>query len=106
MVEAIQDSQFEQLVLKGEGLILVDFWASWCGPCKQLVPVLEDINRDKPEILIYKVNVDDNPATAARYAVMALPTLILFKEGHVMGRFSGLASKAVLLRWIGELTAS
>ncbi|MFP4452822.1 MAG: thioredoxin [Desulfobacterales bacterium] len=94
----ISDNTFDQEVLKADTPVLVDFWAPWCGPCKAIAPVLEEIGRDYGEKLkIVKCNVDDNPATPSNYGIRAIPTLILFKDGKKMEQIVGMVQKAKLV---------
>ena len=83
--------EFKTKVLEGEGKILVDFYADWCGPCKMLGPVMDEISKD---YTVYKVNVDDNQDLAVKYAVTAIPTLIVIKNGEETNRTVGVASKS------------
>src|SRR5476649_549313 len=94
----LTDDSFEKDVLKADGLVLVDFWAEWCGPCKMIAPILDEIAEERPnDIRIVKVNVDDNIRTAQRFEVMSIPTLMLFKNGEVQVRVVGAKSKSALL---------
>ena len=78
----IDDSEFEAKVLKGQGAFLVDFWAEWCGPCRQIAPILDEIAKERAgKITIAKVNIDKNPGTPQKYGVRGIPTLIIFKDG-------------------------
>ena len=88
------DDNFESEVLKSDKPVLVDFWASWCGPCKAIGPVVEEIAEQfKDNIKVMKLNVDDNQKTSVNYAVRSIPTLILFKEGKVLDTLIGLVPK-------------
>ncbi|MFP3999766.1 MAG: thioredoxin [Desulfobacterales bacterium] len=94
----ITDNTFDQEVLKADTPVLVDFWAPWCGPCKAIAPVLEEIGRDYGNKLkIVKCNVDDNPATPSNFGIRAIPTLILFKDGKKMEQIVGMVQKAKLV---------
>jgi thioredoxin 1 len=93
----ITDSNFEQEVLKSSKPSLVDFWAPWCGPCKAIGPILEDLAKTyKDQINIVKINVDDNPKTAANYGVRGIPTLLLIKDGKNLDTLVGLVPKEKL----------
>ncbi|HEX9823118.1 MAG TPA: thioredoxin [Actinomycetota bacterium] len=100
------DAGFEQEVLKSEKPVLVDFWADWCVPCHMVSPVVEEIGREQKETLqVAKLNVDDNPATAQRYGVMSIPTLILFKGGEELARVVGARPKEFILQEIQQHVA-
>ena len=99
----INDSNFEQEVLKSGSLTLVDFWAEWCGPCKMIGPALEEISEEmKEDIRITKLNIDENPSTPQQYGVRGIPTLLLFKNGEVVAEKIGALSKTKLTEWISE----
>lgn len=97
------EQSFNSDVLNGKGLVVVDFWASWCGPCKMLAPIIDDIAKDYDgKILIGKVNVDEEPSIAEKYEVMSIPTVILFKDGKPVEKSIGLVPKAKLTKMIDE----
>lgn len=100
MTQTLTDSQFETSVLNSKGLVLVDFWAEWCGPCRQLGPILESIDNEIADVTIYKMNVDDSPAVAGQYGLRSIPTMFLFKDGKQVDTKVGLQSEATLKSWI------
>lgn len=90
----IADSDFEEKVLKSKTSVLVDFWASWCGPCKLAEPVLEELSEEyKGKIVIAKLSVDENPKMTEKFSIMSIPTTVLFKGGKEIGRQIGFAGK-------------
>ena len=102
-VSHVTDANFEEHVLRSDKPVLVDFWAEWCGPCKQIAPALDAIAEAKgDQITIAKVNVDQNPSTPQQYGVRGIPTLLLFKDGQICSQKVGALPKADLERWIEE----
>ncbi len=100
-VGKVSDTTFESEVIKATGPVVVDFWAEWCGPCRMIAHALEEIAGslgDKVKIL--KLNVDENPQTAAKYGIMSIPTLMIFKNGEMASRQIGAAPKQKLEQWI------
>ncbi len=99
----VSDESFDTDVLKASGTVLVDFWAPWCGPCKQIAPVLDEIAEAmKDKLTIAKINIDDNPNTPGKYGVRGIPTLMLFRDGNVQGTKVGAVSKSKLTEFIEE----
>ena len=88
---------FENEVLKSDKTVLVDFWASWCGPCRMLTPVIHEIAEEHPELKVCKVNVDEREELAMRYGIMSIPTLIVFRGGELMGQNAGVLPKQTIL---------
>jgi thioredoxin 1 len=91
----VSDTSFKTEV-EATGTVLVDFWAPWCGPCKMIAPILEELDKESTNLKIAKVNVDDNPESAARFGVMSIPTLIVFKDGQPVDKIVGFQSKEAL----------
>lgn len=99
----VTDGSFDSDVLKSNTPVLVDFWATWCGPCKMIAPVLEELAAEKAgELTIAKLDVDANPETMRNFQVQSIPTLILFKDGEPVKRLVGAKGKAALLRELGD----
>lgn len=88
---------FEKQVLESKTPVLADFWATWCGPCQMLAPVLEEIAAERPDVTVAKINVDEDPSLAARFGIDAIPAVLLFRDGKVAGTSVGYCGKEKLL---------
>lgn len=95
-VAELTSDNFESEVLKNSGSVLVDFWAPWCGPCRQIAPMIEELAKENPSTVIGKVNIDDYPELAQKYGINTIPTLLIFKGGEVTDTFIGVRPKAQL----------
>ncbi len=102
MIE-LTDKNFDAEVLKSKKPFAVDFWATWCGPCRAMAPIFEELAAENKGVMFAKVNVDDNPALAAKYEVLAIPTILFFKNGKKAAAQVGVASKEQLQKKIKEL---
>jgi thioredoxin 1 len=101
--KAVTEATFETEVLMSSKPVIVDYWAEWCGPCRQVAPVLEEIaNEHGDKIDVVKLNIDENPAVSQRYKIMAIPTISVFKDGEVVKQIVGAKPKAALLRELAE----
>ncbi|KKQ93935.1 MAG: Thioredoxin [candidate division CPR2 bacterium GW2011_GWC1_39_9] len=92
-VKEISDNEFNDEVLNSDNVVLVDFWAPWCGPCQAMSPILNKVAQDVKEIKFVKVNVDENPEASNSFGVMSIPTLLIFKDGKVVDQMIGLQSE-------------
>ena len=92
-INDVSDTNFQAEVLESDTAVLVDFWAPWCGPCRVVAPALEEINDERQDLRVVKLNIDDNMQTAAEYQVMAIPTMILFRNGQEAARVQGAMPK-------------
>ncbi len=101
-ISKLDEHTFEEEISGSDAPVLVDFWAEWCGPCKQIAPILEEIAAEQENLRIAKVNVDDSPELAMKFNVMSIPTLIVFSEGEPAKRLVGAKPKAALLEELGE----
>ena len=103
MPKHVSDDTFEADVLKSQTPVIVDFWAEWCGPCRQIAPALEEIASEMADkVTIAKVNVDENPLTPSKYGVRSIPTLMLFKNGEVASTKIGAIPKGQLVEWVNS----
>jgi thioredoxin 1 len=100
MIENVTDANFVDAVENSDELVLVDFWASWCGPCKMLGPIFEEVSNEVEGVKFAKLNVDENPSTASRYRVGSIPTVLAVKNGRVVDTMVGFKPKAEILNFV------
>ena len=100
-VNKVNNDTFAKLVLNNGRTVLIDFYAHWCGPCKMLSPIVDQIADENSDFDVYKLNVDEAPEIAAKYGVMSIPTLIVFKNGQAVGKTIGVQSKQTILNMLG-----
>lgn len=101
-VKHFTTQNFEEEVLKSDKTVLVDFWAAWCGPCQMIAPVIEEIAQKFEDIVVGKVDVDSNSELAMKYSVLSIPTIYVFKNGEVVARHIGLASREEIVALLGK----
>ena len=102
----LNSNNFEEVALNSDKPVLIDFWASWCGPCRMQSPVIDELSNELDgSAIITKLNVDENPEFSARFSVMSIPTLIIIKDGKIIGRRTGVTPKATLLSMLNSVNA-
>ncbi|GFP77800.1 thioredoxin [Clostridium fungisolvens] len=102
MVKHVEEKDFNEIVLESNKLVLVDFWATWCGPCKMIAPILEQLSEEMTEVTFVKVDVDNNPGLADKYDISSIPTIILFKGGNQVDKLTGFRPKNDLVNIINR----
>lgn len=104
MAHEITDANFEELVTKSNKPVMIDFWAEWCGPCRMITPIVNELSTEyEGKVTIGKVNVDDNPGITSKYGIRNIPTILFFKNGEIVDKQVGAVSKSVLVQKIDSL---
>ena len=104
MTQQITDANFEQEVLQSSKPVLVDFWAEWCGPCRMLGPIIDQVASENSGVKVLKLNIDENPAAPSELGIRSIPTMMLFKDGQVVATKVGVHTKAAIEEWIKPFT--
>lgn len=99
---SLSDGVFRDSISKAPGPILVDFWAPWCKPCKDLLPILEEVEQVVPLLMVAKINIEENTVIATEYGVKSIPTLLLFNKGALVDSKTGFHDKQTILQWLGD----
>lgn len=102
MATQVNTQSFAQEVEQAAGVVLIDFYADWCAPCRMVAPILEEVAKERPDVKVVKVNIDETPELAQRFGIMSIPTLVLFHSGQMKGNWVGLRPKPVLLDEIDQ----
>lgn len=100
-MQQITTQNFDEIVLQSDKPVLVDFWATWCGPCQMMAPVIQEIETEHPDILVGKINVDEEADLAMQYKVASIPTLVLFKDGEIVSKTIGFSDKVTICQQLG-----
>ncbi|NLB34461.1 MAG: thioredoxin [Elusimicrobia bacterium] len=104
MTDKVSDAEFKEKVIDSELPVMVDFWADWCMPCRMIAPIIDDISEEyKGKLDVYKMNIDESASTAAEYGIMSIPTLFFFKDGEVVDKIVGAASKETIVAKIASI---